>query len=161
MFVRVMNRKTAKAYSKQNNEYKTAIISITDIESENNDIDNRHGNIRSVLFLHFDDVEGNNENCMDTNDAKKIMQFVNANKDKVDGFIVHCDAGVSRSAGVAAAIMKYLINDDTQIFNNPRYCPNMHCYRMVLNAFFGEYDDDEIKAKEAHNIELWLKANDL
>ena len=48
---------------------------------------------------------------------------------------MHCEAGQSRSAGVAAAIMKYLYNNDTDIFNNRYYKPNMLCYRKVLNAF--------------------------
>ena len=65
-------------------------------------------------------------------DAEKIKQFVEAHKE--DSIIVHCDAGVSRSAGIAAALMKFYNGDDTPIFDNPRYCPNMLCYRTMLNT---------------------------
>lgn len=53
-------------------------------------------------------------------------------------FIVHCDAGISRSSGVAAAILKAKTGDDSQIFNNPKYRPNMRCYRIVLDEFMQE-----------------------
>ena len=52
--------------------------------------------------------------------------------------IVHCDAGISRSSGVAAAILKAKTGDDSQIFNNPKYRPNMRCYRIVLDEFMQE-----------------------
>ena len=56
-------------------------------------------------------------------------------KDKVECIIVHCEVGVSRSAGVMAAIQKYLTGDDSAIFNNGAFSPNMYCYRMMLDAF--------------------------
>lgn len=49
--------------------------------------------------------------------------------------IVHCSAGKSRSAGMAAAIMKCLNDDDTLIFNDRRYMPNMRVYRMMIDAW--------------------------
>lgn len=52
--------------------------------------------------------------------------------------IVHCSAGKSRSAGMAAAIMKCLNDDDTPIFNDRRYTPNMRVYRMMLDAWNGQ-----------------------
>lgn len=36
--------------------------------------------------------------------AVQIVDFVERIKDKVNGFLIHCEAGVSRSAAVAAAI---------------------------------------------------------
>lgn len=32
--------------------------------------------------------------------------------------------------------MEFLEDDDSEIFNNPRYSPNMRCYRTVLNKFW-------------------------
>ena len=57
--------------------------------------------------------------------------------------------------------MCILTGSDDYIFNNPHFCPNMTCYRAVLNAYFGSYDDEEIKRKEAKSIEVWRKANGL
>ena len=71
---------------------------------------------------------------MNNDDAQKVCDFVKAN-DNVD-IIVHCDAGISRSAGVAAAIMKYLTGSDMEIFKNGKYQPNMWCYRKVLSKFY-------------------------
>ncbi|MBR1496099.1 MAG: metallophosphoesterase [Oscillospiraceae bacterium] len=48
--------------------------------------------------------------------------------------IVHCDAGISRSAGVAAAIGKCCNGDDRAFFRGGRYCPNMWCYRKTMAA---------------------------
>ena len=39
---------------------------------------------------------------------------------------------------LAAALMKYFNGDDSPIFDNPQYCPNMRCYRMVLEALMEE-----------------------
>ena len=48
--------------------------------------------------------------------------------------IVHCDAGISRSAGIAAAILKHTTGDDSSIFVNGQYDPNLWCYRKTLEA---------------------------
>lgn len=99
--------------------------------------------ISYVLSLQFDDIEpGDYEEkyfvLMTKEDAKKIADFVNLLRHDVNTIIVHCDAGFSRSAGVCAAIMKAITGDDTKIFNNKKFGPNMYCYRLVLNAFFEE-----------------------
>lgn len=52
--------------------------------------------------------------------------------------IVHCDAGISRSAGVAAAILKHTTGDDSSIFENGLYDPNLWCYQKTLAALRGE-----------------------
>ena len=167
--VRILNRKEAKKFSYESHDFKTAIISITDTDKadvifEKNEING----IRAVLRLKFDDVERDykNEHCITKEDAENIVKFVNKNKNKVDKFIVHCEAGVSRSAGVGAAIMKALNGDDWDVFKNPLKCPNMKCYRTVLNAFIdaGYFDEDpmeEIKFKEETNIAKWKEFNEI
>ena len=167
--IRILNRKEAKKFSCESHDFKTAIISITDTDKadvifEKNEING----IRAVLRLKFDDVERDykNEHCITKEDAENIVKFVNKNKNKVDKFIVHCEAGVSRSAGVGAAIMKALNGDDWDVFKNPLKCPNMKCYRTVLNAFAdaGYFDEDpmeEIKFKEETNIAKWKEFNEI
>lgn len=59
------------------------------------------------------------------------------NKHNRKHFIVQCDDSISRSGG-AAALMKYFNGDDSPIFDNPQYYPNMRCYRMVLEALMEE-----------------------
>ena len=167
--IRILNRKEAKKFSYESHDFKTAIISITDTDKadvifEKNEVNG----IRAVLRLKFDDVERDykNEHCITKEDAENIVKFVNKNKNKVDKFIVHCEAGVSRSAGVGAAIMKALNGDDWDVFKNPLKCPNMKCYRTVLNAFAdaGYFDEDpmeEIKFKEETNIAKWKEFNEI
>lgn len=74
---------------------------------------------------------------MTDKDAKLITEFADKYKDIL--LIVHCDEGVSRSAGIAAAILRHYTGDDAQIFDNVfSYNPNMWCYFKVLKAFGDE-----------------------
>lgn len=133
MKITVMNRRDAVRYSFHPQQEKTAVISIgTPNEQYHTGVyTSPYNGISSVLRLWFDDVESGKD-CIRKEDAEKIKRFVEAHKE--DSIIVHCDAGVSRSAGIAAALMKYYNGDDTPIFDNPRYCPNMLCYRTMLNT---------------------------
>jgi predicted protein tyrosine phosphatase len=51
-----------------------------------------------------------------------------------ENFIVHCDAGHSRSPAVAAAISKAFGEDDSMYFK--RYRPNMRVYRNLLDVIY-------------------------
>ena len=77
--------------------------------------------------------DADESDLMSEEDGRKVVQFVNLHVEK--HIIVHCDAGISRSAGVGAAISKYVSGDDSAFFNSGRYYPNMWCYRKTLNAF--------------------------
>lgn len=133
MIIDVRNRMTI-----EQNHYDANIISIT---SKVNDA--KIDNFGPTLFLHFEDfdeeVVGWHLKPIQCSDVEAIVDFVMRNKDNGKHFIVQCDAGVSRSAGVAAALMKYFNEDDSPIFDNSQYCPNMRCYRMVLEALMEEY----------------------
>ena len=109
-----------------------------------------------VLFLQFDDVDANDKKYkpMRPDQAQRTVDFVKENLD-VELCIVHCDAGVSRSAAVAAAIGKFINGDDMFIFGRPRFSPNAHVYHLMLNAFFGEYDRTEAFTKQNFNNEIW------
>jgi predicted protein tyrosine phosphatase len=67
--------------------------------------------------------------------ARQIAGFAKEHEDKI--VICQCEAGISRSAGVAAALSKYFNNDDSEYFGDYVYCmydPNRRVYRMVLEA---------------------------
>ena len=70
------------------------------------------------------------------NHAKKILELVEREKNNVYHIICVCDAGISRSSATAAAISKILYNDDTFVFDNPRYLPNSHIYSTILRTYF-------------------------
>lgn len=71
--------------------------------------------------------------CMTDKDAKNIVDFVETFKNEVDMIVVHCEFGISRSAGVASALSLILNGIDQYYFDN--YVPNMLCYRKILNAY--------------------------
>ena len=138
MIIEVMNMVQAEEYAMQSHKEKSVIISITSCAGFAAFIPKGDVNgIQDVLHLKFNDTDSKSslDGGITNKEAKKIHDFVNKYKDisTIDKCIVHCEAGQSRSAGVAAAIMKYLNDDDTPIFNNHKYTPNMSCYRAVLN----------------------------
>lgn len=150
-YVEVMNRQNAKRFSFGKHDFSTIIVSITDVESLPNSFQhNKENGIIAICPVKFDDVNRGEINCITKEDAEKIARFVMKHintKTCVDHLIVHCEAGKSRSAGVAAAILKFYAGNDMQIYGSPRYTPNSTCYSMVLEALYNleEEVSEEIK----------------
>ena len=75
-------------------------------------------------------------------EAKKIAERVQFWRDKgIKTVVCHCDAGISRSAGAAAAMAKFYNGDDSEFFTGQyslwpgvRYHPNMLVYRKMTKA---------------------------
>lgn len=67
--------------------------------------------------------------------ANVIADFVNEWYGKVDLIVVHCNAGISRSSGICAAILNYKKGDDSCIWQSKRYRPNKYCYKLLIDAF--------------------------
>lgn len=90
---------------------------------------------RGVLRVAFADIDAPSGDLVvfDRSHARAICSFVLQHRDAIASIVVHCDAGVSRSAGVAAALAKALGEDDTELFR--RHRPNPHVYRTVLEAW--------------------------
>ena len=65
--------------------------------------------------------------------AMEIWTFTEKHLSQIERVIVHCDASVSRSPAVAAALARVLNDDDTEFFGG-RYRPNMRVYRFLLEA---------------------------
>lgn len=126
MKIKVLSREKAEI-EVFNIKEPTLIISIRDFKDPDKArVSIKNENIKGIVFLNFDDVEENDRYYSCITD----------------------EAGVSRSAGVAAAIGKYLNGDDMFIFGAPRFSPNITCYRKVLNTFMNEnvpLDLDKIK----------------
>lgn len=133
----VLNRKQCIALTQNEFHIDRAIISISSVNSDTPQF-SENPTIKHILKLHFNDEEEGSV-AMTPTDARRIASFVKTCKNDVEQFVVHCDAGVSRSAGVAAAIMKYLTGDDSKIFDNQHYCPNMNCYRLTLTELYKYY----------------------
>jgi len=129
----VLNRKQARELTYNDFSLNRVIISISSQWDNPPVFNSQNHSIREVCYCNFDDEEVG-ENIMTDRDAEKIANFAKKWWDKCDQIVVHCDAGVSRSAGVAGAILKHFTGSDAQIFYDWFYVPNMLCYRKVLNA---------------------------
>lgn len=136
-----MSRRKAQSYSYHQNIDDCIIISTNESNSKPTNFDRTNPKIKGILRLYFDDISEPTEGhlTMSEDDAKKIHRFVDAYKDKVNTIIVHCAAGVSRSAGVACALSIYLNGSDRDIWTSGEYHPNSLCYKMMLKEL-GLYD---------------------
>ena len=134
--IEVMNRTNLISFSFKKHDEQVAVISVSDPIKQTPYLYNRDDNgIVKSIYLKFADVEEGQEGCMTEKDANQIISFLD-HLNEADRLIVQCEAGVSRSAGIAGAIKKFIFDDDSSIFNNPSYRPNMTCYRKVLDAFY-------------------------
>ena len=159
MNIKVMSRPQCIKYTySQESKEPYFIISISN-EFDEHPRFKADPNCLGICYLNFDDVEKGEKNCITESDIDYLEYFLSRAFKKhphIENIIVHCEAGVSRSAGMAAALMKFYNDDDSLIFDNPIYCPNMTVYRTVLERLMGRIiDDEEIKTKEEKNIALW------
>ena len=124
-----------KRYSVTKNIPESAIISIY----SNGDIPCRlfqNKNIKYVAKWCFDDLT--DDRGITQEQANQIASFVKRHKE-INTMVVHCDAGISRSAGIAAAISKWYFGTDEWVFNSDLYVPNMRCYDFMIKAFIFEH----------------------
>ena len=115
-----------------------AIISITSSPDDVARLKTNHL-CRGILRLSFLDADVPSDQALEAQlfsrvHAAQIWEFVRKHRPEVERLVVHCDAGISRSPGVAAAIAKALTGDDTEFFGR-RYRPNMRVYRTLLEAY--------------------------
>lgn len=98
------------------------------------------------LFLEFQDIDlakcDKYIDCPELHpfnkkQAVEIIEFINFHLENIEGLIVNCEAGVSRSPAIAAAIA-LLLGQDNQIYFK-KYLPNMYVYRTLIDTFFEEY----------------------
>ena len=144
MNVAVMSRSRAMSYCHHQNARPAVMISISDpyMRYSISPFISPDNLIIEILNLSFADAdapgidvygrEASSSDLMQPEDGQKIKALLERHPNT--DIIVHCDAGISRSAGVAAAIMKAKTGDDSQIYDSPVYYPNSHCYRTTLNA---------------------------
>jgi predicted protein tyrosine phosphatase len=93
------------------------------------------------LVLYFDDVTASGTRSYNDELAAQIRTFVDVIIETesgeaagIDTLLVCCDAGQSRSAAIAAAVSRYLGQDEWAIWDNPRYRPNPLVYRLTCKA---------------------------
>ena len=89
-----------------------------------------------VLKLKFDDilVQVGRAQLFTPYHANAILDFFKKYKNNVPTLICHCEAGISRSAAVCAALLKVDGLDNSHIFNSDRYLPNTLVYDTILKT---------------------------
>ncbi len=116
------------------------LVSITDIENpeaELSDAPTRLATLR--LQFHDADRDGAGFTLLSEEDARGIVEFVRAHRDRIRLIVCQCEAGISRSAGCAAALSKWLNGDDEAFFR--LFHPNRWVYRRVLAAAMEEGEE--------------------
>lgn len=152
--IHITNRRTAEAVARTLREQSRAgaFLSIHGTDEETPDLSTPGG---SSCYLCFDDVEDDSvPGCMPMSDAQatlaaNFLEELAASDPST--LIVHCSAGISRSAGVAAAIhdaLGWSIANarDSDVFRDGKFAPNMHCYRTILRALGGDVTQEKLDA---------------
>ena len=107
------------------------------------------------LHLHFFDKE--DDRCITEEQADALAAFVR--KEIGLGrhhFIVHCNQGISRSAGAAAAFLRAFGFDEGIILDDGRYCINGWCYLQVCRAFGLKVSEEEATAARLRSRRAYL-----
>jgi predicted protein tyrosine phosphatase len=132
---------TIKVLSRQNIEkfitdLPHIVISVRDPESKVPILPN-NPNRFAILDLDFNDIDGKQIPGFKTfseEDAASILKVVGLTFPYINLILVNCEAGISRSAGIGAALSKLCGLSDEEFFN-PRgpYRPNRWVYRTILD----------------------------
>ena len=102
---------------------------------------------RHSLVMSYDDVTDLKDSCaFDAELAARVADFVKMleSDPTVENLYSVCDGGQSRSAGIAAAIVRYLGGEDLGIWDNPHYKPNPLVYRLTCEALGMEVTDEDM-----------------
>ena len=92
---------------------------------------------KAVLRLRFHDKSGpraalSGKVAMTPAVAREILAFVRAHLSEVALIVCQCEAGISRSAAIAAALSRILQGEDLFFF--AQYAPNDWIYQTLLKA---------------------------
>lgn len=138
----VLSKAMAEGIGKFN--HRALVISIGSPGSEKAKIKGDH-----VHFFQFHDIdtqlflEDANliMNPMSVEIAESIAEIAVNNRDK-KAWIIHCEAGISRSPGVALGLSKFLKFDtDMEELERMFPCHNRHVRRLVENAMQKRIDE--------------------
>ena len=117
------------------------IISIRDPNKVKPEFNINNSSIKDILYLSFYDISEETKSIfggyesMSPIDAILIRDFVLKWQGESDAIWVQCEIGMSRSAGIAAAIMEYFDMDSKKILESNQYYPNRLCYNLTKGAF--------------------------
>jgi predicted protein tyrosine phosphatase len=85
-----------------------------------------------LVRVSFLDVAEGQPGAMTEAHAASILAAFERHRGRLERVVLHCDAGVSRSPGVALALATLVGADSTEI--RRRYAPNGHVVQTILRA---------------------------
>ena len=90
---------------------------------------------KGLLQLCFDDVSfphaiPKNLKLFNVDLAQQIIDFVNLHKDNIETLLIHCEAGLSRSPAIAAAISERFGLGSADFYFE-KYMPNVLVYKIL------------------------------
>jgi len=106
-------------------------------EPPNLKTDSNRKDVLRVEIHDIDDVKFAEEygyKTLDENQAKSVLEFAEKWKDKLNILVIHCSAGVCRSAGMAAALSRVYNGHSRGIIDNPRYKPSTHIQATIVKV---------------------------
>lgn len=136
----IRNRKEISYYY---GKEKYILISITCIGEKHPDLP-KDENMIDYLQLNFYDTDDDYPGNFTVKQARQILDFVKKYDKQVNMIMCQCDAGISRSSAVAAALSKIYNGFDDHIFNCKYFLPNRLVYKTLLNLYYEEYNDRNI-----------------
>ena len=130
-------------------------ISITSTRSTFADL-KPNPNCKGILRLSFDDCSDifrfDDYDCgspiltpISEDQCQGVWEFVDARLGTFKSIYINCDAGISRSPAVAAALARHYLGSEEYYFKVGIYFPQEYVYRSLLKAKNIEVDDQQLK----------------
>ncbi len=132
----VLNRIDAEYFESDD---RWACISIANREDDFADIQKRSR--VALLQVAFADIVHRDPKLIrfDDDHAHDILDFITHHWNRIRTLMIHCDAGISRSSAVAAAIGKLKFGDGSDFCEEP-FQPNPHVFQTLLEVAGGRED---------------------
>ena len=163
MIIKIMSQYNALRYSSETNK---KILMISIVGGKDSSLVFKGDGIVDVFRMFFEDIERpiGKYKVPSREDFNGLKEFLDKNISSVDEIVVHCHAGVSRSAACASAIARYVGIDDSFIWSSNDYMPNRLVFKYAIDELDLNLEENEIrtlyKANEdayALNCEFILK----
>ena len=132
MKILVLSRKEIEKY---HGTAPYVVISICDKKQEAPDFPDKI-NIKDILHIEFEDTLDPNDKygeAISEDDAERILRFVDAYRLIYKELVIHCEAGISRSWGIAIAISTIF---NWKIERTSESWPNALVVRRLLKKSF-------------------------
>lgn len=132
MKIYAMSQQKAEEWFAKPHTNKTLVISITDPEDPNANIEESP----SVKLLRLKFRDSLFDGRMTKADAREIRKFIKHNYTDNCTVIVHCHSGVSRSTGIAKALA-VVYNHSPGLYTcfSKNIFPNEWCYKCLLSEY--------------------------